>query len=202
MPASRFKDFVTDPDAVAASLRRPMPEKPFRATRLGTLFHAWVEHALRARRRIVDELDAALDELDSDGDGVDGRRPGDGCRRRSRRRAWAERRPIEVEREIHLPFDGRIVICKIDAIYDRGARRERRRASRSSTGRPARPRRMPTISSASTPARALPARLRAVGGHRPEQIDAAFYFVADDRVIAPEHIDDEAELLARWRAAF
>jgi hypothetical protein len=28
-----------------------------------------------------------------------------------------------------------------------------------------------------------------------------FYFVSDDRIIAPEHIDDEAELLARWRRA-
>ncbi len=43
VPASRFKDFVTDPAEVAAGIRRPMPEKPYRATRLGTLFHSWVE---------------------------------------------------------------------------------------------------------------------------------------------------------------
>ena len=39
-------------------------------------------------------------------------------------------------------------------------------------------------------------------GIDPSRISAAFYFVADDRVIRPEHIDDEAELLVRWRAAF
>ncbi|MCU1417078.1 MAG: hypothetical protein JWP32_1252, partial [Schumannella sp.] len=30
----------------------------------------------------------------------------------------------------------------------------------------------------------------------------AFYFVADDLIIRPEHIDSEDELLARWRAVF
>ena len=40
-------------------------------------------------------------------------------------------------------------------------------------------------------------QLAAVGG----RIDAVFYYVADDRVIRPDHVYDEAELLARWRAA-
>ncbi|GAA1833878.1 UvrD/REP family DEAD/DEAH box helicase [Agromyces salentinus] len=44
IPASRFKDYLDDPEAVAAQLRRPMPQRPYRATRLGTLFHDWVEH--------------------------------------------------------------------------------------------------------------------------------------------------------------
>jgi hypothetical protein len=29
-----------------------------------------------------------------------------------------------------------------------------------------------------------------------------FYYVADDRVIEPERIFDEAELLERWRAVY
>jgi len=32
-------------------------------------------------------------------------------------------------------------------------------------------------------------------------VSAAFYFVADDLVLEPEHIDSEEQLLARWRAA-
>ena len=42
------------PAAVAAALRRPMPERPYRQTRLGTLFHGWVEQrygTARGRRR-------------------------------------------------------------------------------------------------------------------------------------------------------
>lgn len=59
VPASRFKDYVDDPAAVAEQLRRPMPQRPFRATRLGTLFHHWVEH------RSTGEAEAnALDQLD------------------------------------------------------------------------------------------------------------------------------------------
>ncbi|MFF2494844.1 UvrD-helicase domain-containing protein [Agromyces sp. NPDC058064] len=62
VPASRFKDYVDDPLAVAAGLRRPMPQRPFRATRIGTLFHEWVEQRALA----------AVDEFD----GLDGLGPG------------------------------------------------------------------------------------------------------------------------------
>jgi DNA helicase-2/ATP-dependent DNA helicase PcrA len=34
-----------------------------------------------------------------------------------------------------------------------------------------------------------------------DRIDAAFYFVADDRVLEPDRIDSEEQLLTRWRAA-
>ena len=42
---------------------------------------------------------------------------------------------------------------------------------------------------------------RALRGIDPDLIDAVFYFVADNRVIRPDHIYDESELLERWRAA-
>jgi len=35
-------------------------------------------------------------------------------------------------------------------------------------------------------------------GIAPEKIDAAFYFVADDTVIRPEHIFNESELRDAW----
>ncbi|MFP3608198.1 hypothetical protein, partial [Paraburkholderia sp. SIMBA_053] len=43
VPASRFKDYVSDFSGTLSSIVRPMPERPYRQTRLGTLFHAWVE---------------------------------------------------------------------------------------------------------------------------------------------------------------
>ncbi|MCU1514855.1 MAG: ATP-dependent helicase, partial [Microbacteriaceae bacterium] len=63
VPASRFKDFVTDPASVAASLRRPMPERPYRATRLGTRFHDWIEQRLGAGGT-SEVIDAGVLELD------------------------------------------------------------------------------------------------------------------------------------------
>ena len=196
VPASRFKDFVTEPDAVASSLLRPMPEKPFKATRLGTLFHSWVEnrYGLGAGS---DELDAPALELDDEGDGVEA---ADLARLRATFEAseWADRRPIEVEREIHLPFDDRIVICKIDAIYalDDG----RFEVVDWKTGKA--PKDDDDLERKTLQLALYRLAYAKWAGVDPSRITAAFYFVADDRVIRPEHIDDEAELLARWRAAF
>lgn len=201
VPASRFKDFVTDPDAVASSLLRPMPEKPFKATRLGTLFHSWVEnrYGLGAGS---DELDASAAELDDEGDGVE---TADLARLRATFEAseWAGRRPVEVEREIHLPFDDRIVICKIDAIYATEPDEHGVGGFEVvdwKTGKA--PKDDDDLERKTLQLALYRLAYAKWAGIDPSRISAAFYFVADDRVIRPEHIDDEAELLARWRAAF
>ena len=201
VPASRFKDFVTDPDAVASSLLRPMPEKPFKATRLGTLFHSWVENRYGVGTG-SDELDAPAIELDDEGDGVEA---ADLARLRATFEAseWADRRPIEVEREIHLPFDDRIVICKIDAIYALPAGSDgqpRFEVVDWKTGKA--PKDDDDLERKTLQLALYRLAYSKWAGIDPSRISAAFYFVSDDRVIRPEHIDDEAELLARWRAAF
>jgi DNA helicase-2/ATP-dependent DNA helicase PcrA len=198
--ASRFKDFVTEPDAVAASMLRPMPEKPFRATRLGTLFHSWVENRYGITAG-ADELDAAETELDTDGDAVDA---ADLARLQAtfERSRWAKRRPIEVEREIHLPFDGRIVICKIDAVYelDPDENGPRYEVVDWKTGKA--PKDDDDLDRKQLQLALYRLAYARWAGVPIEQISAAFYFVADDRVIEPTRIDDEAELLARWRSVF
>ncbi|HTL40705.1 MAG TPA: ATP-dependent DNA helicase [Pseudolysinimonas sp.] len=198
--ASRFKDFVTEPDAVAASMLRPMPEKPFRATRLGTLFHSWVENRYGITAG-ADELDAAAPELDADGDAVDA---ADLARLQAtfENSRWAQRRPIEVEREIHLPFDGRIIICKIDAVYelDADANGPRYEVVDWKTGKA--PKDDDDLDRKQLQLALYRLAYARWAGVPIEQISAAFYFVADDRVIEPERIDDEDELLARWRSVF
>ncbi|MBN9606456.1 MAG: ATP-dependent helicase [Actinomycetales bacterium] len=196
VPASRFHEYVADPEGVAAALARPMPERPYRATRLGTLFHAWVE----ARSGVAggsDELDAEAFELDDAGDPVDAERLA-ALRATFEASEWAGRRPREVEREIHLPFDGRTVICKIDAVYDLPG--DRVQIVDWKTGRA-------PADAADLERKQLQLALYRLAyarwaGIDPERIEAVFYFVAEDRVVTPEHIDSEAELLARWRAAF
>lgn len=195
IPASAFKDYVTDPDAVAAELRRPMPERPYRATRLGTLFHSWVEERY-GRAGGSDELDAAPYELDDPGEPVDAERLAQ-LQATFEASPWAAVRPVEVEREIHLPFDGRIVICKIDAIYQHGERFE---VVDWKTGRAPK-------DEADLERKQLQLALYRLAyahwkGIDPELIDAAFYFVADDAVVRPPRIDSEEQLLARWRAVF
>ena len=190
--ASRFKDFVSDPASVASSLRRPMPERPYKATQIGTLFHTWVEERY-GLGGTSEELDAFGFELD-DGETVSGDAELVRLQDTFARSVWAGRKPIDVEREIHLPFDGRIVICKIDAVYADG---DRFQVVDWKTGKAPK-------DAADLERKQLQLALYRLAyarwsGIAPELIDAVFYFVADDTVVTPDRIFDEAELLALWR---
>ncbi|HEY8319903.1 MAG TPA: ATP-dependent DNA helicase [Amnibacterium sp.] len=192
IPASRFKDFVDDPDAVLAALRRPMPERPYRATRLGTLFHAWVEE--RARLAPSTELvDALLDERDGDpevGDEVQGLAA---LQDRFLASPWGRLEPVEVETEIQVPFEGRVLVCKIDAVYRREGRIE---IVDWKTGAPPK-------SSADLELKQFQLALYRFAyaereGIDPAHIDAVFYYVAHDRIVRPERLYSADELRARW----
>ncbi len=197
--ASRFKDFLDDTSAVASALRRPMPEKPFRATQLGTIFHAWVE-GRSLDGSTSDELDTLDAETDGDFVGIDAERLA-GLKATFEGSPWASRRPVEVEREIHLPFDGRIVICKIDAIYQEGEGADATfEVVDWKTGKS--PKDAADLESKQLQLALYRLAYAKWAGIPVERITAAFYFVADDLIIRPEHIDSEEELLARWRAVF
>lgn len=132
IPASRFKDFVADYDAAATAAARPLPERPYRQTRLGTLFHAWVER----RSGLVGRARSADDVLWDDDEDSSTTSPADTTALDRLREAflaseWGALQPIEVETEIDFvdadPLgDGRphVVICKLDAVYRRGDRIE------------------------------------------------------------------------------
>jgi len=226
--ASRFHEYVTDPAAVAASLARPMPTRPYRETVLGTRFHSWVERRAGLSRVPDDELAlSGLEELVPDGidgeteRGVDGEREVANERERGEQLAeadaerlarlmrtfeaseWGGRRPVEVEREIHLPFAGRVLVCKIDAVF---AEPDPRAPDDPAavlyeivdwkTGRPPRG------------ARELEQRQLQLALYRhafsqwkgvdPERVRVAFYYVEEDLVVRPERVYDEAGLLELW----
>jgi DNA helicase-2/ATP-dependent DNA helicase PcrA len=194
VPASRFKDFVTDPAGVAASIRRPMPEKPYRATRLGTLFHSWVEErsGLVGSREVIDALASELEPEEAAVDEAALAR----LQETFERSEWAGLKPVEVERELHLPFDGRIVICKIDAVYERDGRYQ---IVDWKTGKaPGSPEELAERQLQLALYRLAFARWKGID---PNEVDAVFYYVADDRTILPDRIYDEHELLTLWRAA-
>jgi DNA helicase-2/ATP-dependent DNA helicase PcrA len=252
IPASRFKDYLDDPEAVAAQLRRPMPQRPYRATRLGTLFHDWVEHrstgesaaaslddalfglggafgdsadeilpAAATDAAATAEADAAEERLAVDGsEAAD--RDADGIRRSRRAMAedrerlqalretfeaseWGDRRPIAVEIELHLPIDEHVFICKLDAVYevpdggDLAARGIRYQVVDWKTGRA--PRNARDLELKQTQLALYRLAYAAWSGVPPEQIDAVFYFVEDDRVIRPTELYDEAALRRAWASA-
>ncbi len=195
VPASRFKDFVTDPASVASALRRPMPERPYRATRLGTLFHSWVEERSGAADS-REELDTLPTELDLDlDDGVTDAEKLGQLKLTFEKSPWANLAPVEVEREIHLVLDGQVVICKIDAVYRRG---DRMQIVDWKTGKaPKDDQDLDTKQLQLALYRLAYSRWAVVDL---DLIDAVFYYVADDLIIEPTRLLSEAELVERWRS--
>lgn len=186
VPASRYKDFVADYAGTVAAIARPLPERPYRQTRLGTLFHAWVEERSGLTGAGV-SADDALWELDEDqigGPDADTRALEE-LKTRFLASEWADLAPIEVEVEIDVALDdlladgqAHVAICKLDAVYRRGDRIE---IVDWKTGRPPRtPRERED--------RLLQLRLYRRAYHERsgvplEQIDVVLYYVADDVVV-------------------
>lgn len=190
--ASGFKDWAADPVAVARRIARPMPQQPFAATRLGTLFHNWVE-----RRGSAVGLGDAIDDepLDDEHVGIDAERL-DRLKRTFAASPYGSRAPAETELEIHLPLAGTTVVCKIDAVYRDG---DRATVVDWKTGA------LPT-DAADVEARQLQLALyraayAAHAGLEPGLVDAELYFVEHDRVVRPDRIESLAELEARWLSA-
>jgi DNA helicase-2/ATP-dependent DNA helicase PcrA len=195
VPASRFKDYVTDPASVAAALRRPMPERPYRATRLGTLFHSWVEDRYGVHGSI-EALDAFDNELDADEVPLEQEQLR-ALQATFERSPWATLSPVDVEREIHLPLDDRIIVCKLDAVY----RLEdgRYQVVDWKTGKA--PKDAADLEDKQLQLALYRQAYAEWKGVDAELIDAVFYYVADDAVIRPERIFSRDELVALWRAS-
>jgi DNA helicase-2/ATP-dependent DNA helicase PcrA len=206
VPASGFKDYLAEPDAVAERLRRPMPERPYRATRLGTLFHQWVEQRARSGGSL-ETLDAWDDELDLDADDLldgstdaavtddDARRLADFQATFARSR-WAGLTPIEVEREIHIPFLGHSVVCKLDAVYEIDGRAE---VVDWKTGKA--PKGADDLAQRQLQLALYRVAYAEFTGRPVDEVDAVFYFVADDLEVRPRELLDRAGLERAWRAA-
>ncbi len=129
--ASKFKDLVTDPAEIAAQLRRPMPQKPFRQTRIGTMFHAWVEAHYAAPNAGGDLLgmaeifgtdDGALSSIAdaSNADFAELER----LQEAFLETPWPHRTPVLVEQTIEFRLGDRTVVCKIDAVFEHEGRIE------------------------------------------------------------------------------
>lgn len=217
VPASRFKDYVTDFSGTLSSLVRPMPERPYRQTRLGTLFHAWVER----RSELVGtgtRVDEALWEIDADDLAAESSAtdPMTGSAddrdlalllRTFEHSEWGALAPIAVEIEIDFALGAgiaergaeHIVICKLDAVYRREDRGGRIEIVDWKTGKAPR-------TAQEREERMLQLALYRLAYHRRfavplEEIDVALYYVADDLVIRDERIYSEEELFHRWSAA-
>lgn len=123
--ASTFHDFIDDPVQAERRRLRPLPVRPYRRTRTGNLFHEWVER--RANTPIGTQLplqgiEFDLDEHDEAASALEpAQEPSDEALEplieNFERSRWAQQQPVAVELEITLPFAGRTLVCKLDAVY-------------------------------------------------------------------------------------
>ena len=127
LTASTFHEFVEDPVAAERSRLRPVPQRPYRRTRVGNRFHEWVERRATTARGTELPL-AGLADIDWVGDpapaeaGYEAEPTSEAAElapliERFERSRWADLQPIAVEQEVTLPFAGRTLVCKLDAVY-------------------------------------------------------------------------------------
>jgi DNA helicase-2/ATP-dependent DNA helicase PcrA len=117
LSASQLIRLARDPDDFARALARPMPQRPNPAARKGTLFHAWLEEALKSRPLLdLDRLEGAADDTDvvpTDEDLA-------ALRAAFAASPYADRDPVAVETPFTVQLGGRIVRGRIDAVFSDG----------------------------------------------------------------------------------
>jgi DNA helicase-2/ATP-dependent DNA helicase PcrA len=180
LSASQLVRLRAGEEAFARDLARPMPRPPAPAARRGTRFHAWVE-GLFDERPLLDpsELPGAEDdELGTDADLA-------ALQEAFLSSPWATRRPYAVEAPFALPLAGRVVVGRIDAVYDLGGGRWQ--VVDWKTGREAAdPVQLAVY-------RLAWARLREVPV---EQVTASFLYVRTGREVVHDDLLGESELVA------
>jgi len=115
LAASSVASLLGDARAVMVARARPVPRLSGNPERAGTEFHAFVEdHYLRSGQLLLGgdwELDDISEEWQTPDDG-------EGWREAFLASPFATTTPRAIEREIHLPIAGHLVVCKIDAVFD------------------------------------------------------------------------------------
>lgn len=130
--ASTFHEFVESPEKAERARLRPIPRRPYRRTRVGNLFHEWVERRTTTpsgtaltlpglgNGHLIDTMEDGERDLDwewetaSDSEDLELQ----SLIERFERSRFAQLLPIAVELEVNLPFAGRSLACKLDAVYE------------------------------------------------------------------------------------
>ncbi|MBO1901144.1 ATP-dependent helicase [Leucobacter weissii] len=199
--ASSFHEFVENPAWAERHRLRPVPQRPYRRTRTGNRFHEWVE------RRATTGIGTALvlpglepGAVDPEREEFDVHRDLEPLIQRFEASRWADRKPIAVELEIALPFAGRTLVCKLDAVYRDGDGPEARyEVVDWKSGRPPR-------DDAERSSRFLQLDLYRQAyarwsGISPEKIDVTLFYVAEGEELRGEGNRSLEELEGLWRGS-
>ncbi|SEF84920.1 DNA helicase-2 / ATP-dependent DNA helicase PcrA [Thermomonospora echinospora] len=112
LTVSTLVSLSRDPEALARSIRRPMPRPPAPYARRGTAFHRWLESRWGQQRLLgFDELPGAADE-DAADDSMLAQ-----LQRRFEESEWAARTPIDIEVTFETILGDRVVRGRMDAVF-------------------------------------------------------------------------------------
>ncbi|MEV6347804.1 UvrD-helicase domain-containing protein [Actinoplanes sp. NPDC051851] len=101
-----------DPQALARSLRRPLPHRPAPYARRGTAFHLWLEQRFGAVRLLdIDELPGAADDAAAADEELAA------LQEAFLTGEWADRTPVEVEVPFATTVAGVVVRGRMDAVF-------------------------------------------------------------------------------------
>ena len=116
--ASTFHEFIADPLEAQRRRMRPLPTRPYRRTRVGNLFHEWVERrATTGAGTAVPLFDLDPEVADPERGEFDAESSLPALIEQFERSRWADLQPVAVELEVSIPFAGRRLVCKLDAVY-------------------------------------------------------------------------------------
>lgn len=125
LSVSQLVDLATDADALAAKLRRPLPNPPNTVARRGTAFHGWLERRFTGDKLFeFDDLPGAADDTADDAAaqlGTDAESGEDAELRTLQdafeRSEWAAHTPFEVEVPFSTDVDGVTIRGRMDAVF-------------------------------------------------------------------------------------
>ena len=190
--ASRFKDFIRSTDEMAEHFRRPVPEKPYKSTMQGTLFHSWVE----SRFGFVassDELDAGVEPVSEDE--LTTYAQLEELKATFERSRWAQLTPVDVECEIQVTIGSNTFICKLDAVFKTDTGYE---IIDWKTGKAPDEKDLDDLFERSLQLSLYRMAYSRYRGIPENEIDVSLYFVNENREIRPETVLTESELVELW----
>ncbi|MGM0386001.1 MAG: 3'-5' exonuclease, partial [Actinomycetota bacterium] len=115
LSASAAIVLTASPTDFARRLRRPVPFRPQPRARVGSEFHAWVEHHFEQ---------PALLHPDEGREAEEGTADLATLRANFLASPWAARRPLAVEVDLETLVAGRVIRCRLDAVFAAGDRFE------------------------------------------------------------------------------
>ena len=183
LPASQFDSWVYEPEEMLARSTQPRPPTTGLAQQRGNQFHAWVEDYFAGTHRgVFADVDADGDDTQSVDTAVES------WQRAFEASEFSHLVPEALEREIHLPLGGHVIICKIDAVF----RRDGRivivdwKTGKTPEGN--------ELERKSLQLALYRAAWSAWSGTPAEEIDAVFWFSQEAKVVTPSQLATTAEL--------